>query len=63
MIDTPEIRARRLAAYRAGQYVVGRNAFAGCTGLWGEHDWMNAVTFSEPELTGILPRVPAEAGR
>lgn len=55
MNDTSEIRARILAAYRAGEYVVGRNAFSACTARWSENDWMNAVTFREPELTGILP--------
>lgn len=56
LIDTPELRARRLAAYQAGLYTVGRMAFAGYTGFWSTHDWMNAVSFNDPTLTGILPR-------
>lgn len=51
--DTPEIRAARLAAYKAGEYAFSVPPV--CTAYWDETAWMNFVTFTNPELTGYLP--------
>ncbi len=50
--DTPEIRAARLAAYRAGEYTM--HAPPVPTSRWTEQDWMNFVRFNDPALRGWL---------
>ena len=44
------LQARRVAAYRAGEYVVPTRAFDGPTFNWGEPEWIKAVYFKDTEL-------------
>lgn len=51
--DTPELRAKRSAAYDAGKYRFSLPPVF--TGNWSREAWMNWVHFDDPELTGFLP--------
>ena len=51
--DTPEIRAKRAAAYRAGKYRFSPPPV--CTTRWNDEAWMNWVVFDDSNLTGFLP--------
>ncbi len=53
LVDTPELRAKRLAAYRAGAYRFSPPPV--CTFLWTVEAWMNHVYFTDSTLTGFLP--------
>jgi len=45
-----DLHARRVAAYRAGEYVIPTRAFDGPTFNWGEPEWIRAVHFTDTEL-------------
>lgn len=53
LIDTPQLRAKRLEAYKAGQYRFSVPPV--CTALWDDESWMNHVQFTDKKLTGFLP--------
>lgn len=53
LIDTPELRAKRLEAYRAGDYRFSPPSVY--HGNWSEEAWMNWVSFNDKSLTGFLP--------
>lgn len=53
--DTPEIRAKRAAAYAAGKYRFSPPPVY--SGGWDAQAWMNWVHFDDPSLTGFLPYV------
>lgn len=53
LVDSPALRAQRLAAYRAGKYRFSAPPVT--TARWDDESWMNWVTFDDPALTGFLP--------
>jgi len=53
LIDTPELRAKRLTAYRAGQYTMPAPPVY--SGNWDEQAWMNWVRFDDRTISGFLP--------
>ncbi len=52
LIDTPDLRAKRHAAYVAGKYKF--NPPPVCTAMWDDQAWHNWVIFDNPKLTGFL---------
>ena len=52
LVDTPKLRAKRLAAYRAGAYRFSPPPV--CSLHWDDEAWMNHVYFTDPTLTGFL---------
>lgn len=55
LTDSPELRTKRLNAYRAGKYRF--NPPPVYSGNWDEQAWMNWVHFDDPGLTGFLPYI------
>ncbi len=55
LTDSPELRARRLAAYNAGKYRFSPPPVY--HGNWSPQAWMNHVHFDDESLTGFLPYV------
>lgn len=53
LVDSPELREKRLVAYRAGLYRF--NVPPVCTVLWDVEAWCNWVQFNDKTLTGFLP--------
>lgn len=51
--DTPEMRRKRLRAYRAGQYTMQPPPVY--SGNWDEEAWMNHVLFKDRNLNGFMP--------
>ena len=61
LTDSPALRARRLAAYRAGAYQFTPPPVDSVG--WDDQAWMNWVRFNDPELTGFLPYAPTTITR
>jgi len=55
LIDSPELRAKRRAAYDAGRYRFSPPPVY--SGGWDAQAWMNHVHFDDASLTGFLPYV------
>ena len=55
LIDSPELRAARLAALKAGECIFNTTVTMACTGGWTDEDFCNIAIFNNPELTGFLP--------
>lgn len=55
LTDSPQLRAKRAAAYHAGRYKFSPPPVY--SGNWDSQAWMNWVKFDDPALTGFLPYV------
>lgn len=53
LIDTPQLRARRAAAYHAGQCRFDTPPVY--SGNWSVEAWCNWVRFNDESLNGFLP--------